>query len=424
MPRAGLLVIAPLRPGTEGPLLSTLNRLGNDVHRLSRSALGAEAGVDLPRTRTLHFGRLTLLDDPDRGAGRRRLLLATDYDGSWDDHVAELLECTQNPESIWGACDGYDGPATFPDFIRRHTVVPGAYYIAFRGRTLTEIRDAVRLRDDFQAALADPDRETRLRGLRTVLRVGGIVRAVWRTVRWPFATACRALATAVELLVLVGRHGVPPVRQAALRINATLDRIWWIRPFNRVFGNRHPAPPHPYTQAAPATPLPANPDGYPPEDAVLQNQLTLVTEVRPEAVPTLRAVLALIDLYGRRLSTPGSLVGIRTIHTVRWTLIDGERRLLMVSNYDGTWENYIDEFAEMILSGLDALWTSAPDYPQAGAQDVAALKQFLREHQAPASVFYSAYPSTSVLQLEHDLEWNAWFGQALRRRLRGETSGR
>ena len=34
--------------------------------------------------------------------------------------------------------------------------------------------------------------------------------------------------------------------------------------------------------------------------------------------------------------------------------LDGGKRLLLASNYDGTWENYIDEFAEMILSGLDA----------------------------------------------------------------------
>ena len=94
----------------------------------------------------------------------------------------------------------------------------------------------------------------------------------------------------------------------------------------------------------------------------------------------------------------------------------------MVRNYDGTWENYIDEFAEMILSGLDALWTPAPDYPLAGAQDVAALKQFLRRHQAPAYVFYSAYPESSVLILKDDLDFARWFGWTLRVLDGGQTS--
>jgi histidinol-phosphate/aromatic aminotransferase/cobyric acid decarboxylase-like protein len=168
-------------------------------------------------------------------------------------------------------------------------------------------------------------------------------------------------------------------------------------------------------------PNPAPPGG-PPEDAILQNQLTLLTDVRPEHLARLRAVLALIDLYGRRLSPPGSLVGISTIHSVRWTLLDEGRRLLMVSNYDGTWENYIDEFAEMILSGLDALWTSAPDNPRAGAQDVAALKQFLRRHQAPANVFYCAYPEASVLNLTDDLAFARWFGWIFRRLTAGRAA--
>ena len=69
-----------------------------------------------------------------------------------------------------------------------------------------------------------------------------------------------------------------------------------------------------------------------------------------------RAVMAAIDSYSKRLSPPGSLIGISTIHFVKWLLIDNGRRLMMVSDYDGSWESYIDEFAEMILSGLDAIW--------------------------------------------------------------------
>jgi hypothetical protein len=122
----------------------------------------------------------------------------------------------------------------------------------------------------------------------------------------------------------------------------------------------------------------------------------LVTAVRPDRLPQLEAVLEVIDLYARRLAEQGSLVGIRTIHTVRWALLDGGKRLLMASNYDGSWENYIDEFAELILSGLDAIWESSYGFPELGAQDVAAFKHFLRCHQAPANVFYSAYPRTTV----------------------------
>lgn len=223
-------------------------------------------------------------------------------------------------------------------------------------------------------------------------------------------TAWRVLGAAGEGIGLLIDHGPVNTLLAARRINATLNRINWIRWFNRLLDNRPPAPRTRFSEAAldqtAVRSLRPSPDeivpatdwqGVPAEDLVSQNQLTLVTRVRPERLGRLRATLAIIDLYARRLTPPGSLVGISTIHTVRWALIDEGRRLLMVSNYDNTWENYIDEFAEMILSGLDAIWENCHGWPESGAQDVAALKQFLRCHQAPAQVFYSGYPGATVL---------------------------
>ena len=115
-----------------------------------------------------------------------------------------------------------------------------------------------------------------------------------------------------------------------------------------------------------------------------------------------RAVMSAIDSYAKRLAPPGSLIGISTIHFVRWLVIDDGRRLMMVSDYDGSWENYIDEFAEMILSGLDAIWETALGYPPDGARDLPAFKRFLRSHQVPAEVFFSAYPSETVLNIVND----------------------
>ena len=56
------------------------------------------------------------------------------------------------------------------------------------------------------------------------------------------------------------------------------------------------------------------------EDVVTQNQLTLVTVVREGQVDRVRAVMAAIDSYAKRLAPPGSLIGISTIHFVRWLL--------------------------------------------------------------------------------------------------------
>jgi hypothetical protein len=140
------------------------------------------------------------------------------------------------------------------------------------------------------------------------------------------------------------------------------------------------------------------------EDVITQNQLTLVTVVVPGRTDRGRAVMAAIDSYAKRLSPPGSLVGISTIHFVRWLLIDDGRRLMMLSDYDNSWENYIDEFAEMILSGLDAIWGTAVGFPPDGARDLPAFKRFLRSHQVPSETFFSAYPDQTVLNIAAAIE--------------------
>jgi hypothetical protein len=124
--------------------------------------------------------------------------------------------------------------------------------------------------------------------------------------------------------------------------------------------------------------------------------------VRDGQVDRVRAVMAAINSYSRRLAPPGSLIGVSTIHFVRWLLLDEGRRLMMVSDYDGSWESYIDEFAELILSGLDAIWETSHGYPPDGARDVPALKRFLRSHQVPSDVFYSAYPEETILNIVND----------------------
>ncbi len=420
MPTNGLIVIAPVREGMEEALCEALNTFGNDIQGRGTNA-GSQARIGFTDSNSIHFARLVLMDDPDRGIGRKRLLFATDYDGEQEDHTKEVIGRTKRPEAIWGCCEGYEGVEHFAEFIRAHAIKPDTYYIAFRGEGVPHLRACNELNEFFQRWLANPEAKTVFRKLPGIIRAGRGLQKVIRILWMPFDVLFRAILAGAEVLTLMARLGARNVFQAAMQINATLDRVWWVHALNYVFNNRAGRAKSLYSQASPNPPPNPIPAGYPPEDAILQNQLSLVTEVKPESLARLRAVLALIDLYGRRLSSPGSLVGISTIHTVRWVILDGGKRMLMVSNYDGTWENYIDEFAEMILSGLDALWTTAPDFPLAGAHDVAALKQFLRGHQVPANVFYSAYPAASVLNLKDNLQFAFWFGTIIRRLSEGRT---
>ncbi len=403
MAPAGLTVLAPLRPGADVALRPVLRAIGDDIRGRRLAAVGAaRPHIDFPRSGRIHFARFALLPDPDRGEGRMRLLYSSNHDGDLASHLEELSALTSDLDAVWGSCEGYAGRASFPGFVRAHALQPHAFYIAFREGSVAQVRRGVDLRrrrqQDVDRAWPDVTGD-----LRTDDRGSAIAERVVMRLR----ALARASPVPLDVLRAAIRYGPSNVWSAGRAIVASLDRVPLLRFFNALTANRmtpmgspHSSVPLDQSGLVRTT---ATPGGEPPpsfrEDAVAQNQLTLLTPVDPRRVRRLQAVLAGIDTYARRLSPPGSLLGISTIHFVRWLLIDEGRRLLMLSDYDGSWESYIDEFAEMILSGLDAIWSSAPGYPPDGARDLPAFKWFLRSHQIPAELFYSAYPATTTLHI-------------------------
>jgi hypothetical protein len=410
-----LTVLAAIRPGEEEPLRDVLRPIGDDVKgkRLARGAVR----IEFRDSRRIHFARFAILDDPDRGRDRRRLLYSANYDGDLDSHLAELIAITSDMDAIWGRVEGYTGTAAFAAFIQAHAQEPEAFYIAFRDETVERLHDAIACRRRAQT-LIDEASSGPLATLEARLSSGAPSWARRRTLQVePVERLLRALPIVADLFRAFVRCGVGNVVRGARRIIGSLDRYPLFRWLNRLTGNRMPPRQSSYssvsldncTVAAPLVPgdeVPSGPDHQIPptfrEDVIAQNQLTLVTVVVPGQVDRVRAVMAAIDGYSKRLSPPGSLIGISTIHFVKWLVIDNGRRLMMVSDYDGSWESYIDEFAEMILSGLDAIWETSHGYPPDGARDLPAFKRFLRSHQVPAEIFFSAYPDATVLNVVND----------------------
>ena len=357
-----LTVLAPIQPASEANLRRILRAIGDDIN-CTRCSEDARPHIAFTRSRAIHFARFAILNDPDRGSGRTRLLFASVYDGPLDTHLDELVSITSDMDAIWGACEGYTGIAEFPFFIRAHAHETGAYYIAFRDETVESITNAIAARRQRHAR---QDGAGLLHGAETVRSSPTIAGQIFQTLQ----KVIRAAPIVTDLIRALARHGFGSVAYGTKRITASLDRYFVFRLFNRITGNRIPPRKSPFScvaldQRAPFAPLapgdeiPAEWTAIAPafrEDAVAQNQLTLVTVVDPAFVHRVGAVMASIDSYSRRLAPPGSLIGISSIHFARWLPIDSGRRLLFISDYDGSWESYIDEFAEMILSGLDAIW--------------------------------------------------------------------
>jgi hypothetical protein len=432
MPTNGLIVFTPIKPGHEHRLRELLNPIGNDIN--GRRMATPRPHIDFTRSKTVHFARMAICDDLDRGLDCKRLLLATDYDGDLATHINDLWHITTDPEAIWRCCEGFESEASFIRFIHERSVKPQVYYMAFPGWTTKQIKEGELLRKRLEAWLHTPEARALAGAVgpfnaSTVwARLAQAAEGALEKAGQAAGTAATITTTGLDALGIMARLGPLHAINAARQINASIERVPWIRLFNTLTWNKMPAPRHRYSTApldtlADCEPAEAGDEvvshsawsGVPSEDLVSQNQLTLISVIRPGNAGRLQAVLAMIDLYARRLSPPGQLVGISTIHTVRWAIIDNDRRFLMLSNYDGTWESYIDEFAELIPSGLNALWDTSLGFPDAGSQDIAALKHFLRCHQVPANVFYCAYPTATVQNIVE----NDRVGKALRRRLGG-----
>ena len=145
------------------------------------------------------------------------------------------------------------------------------------------------------------------------------------------------------------------------------------------------------------------------EDHIVQNHMASLCYVKPGWFrrTTLKLVLYLTDLVAR-VSTHGKLSGLDSLHFAHWALIDEGRRLLFLTNYDGSWENYLDDFIDKAALGLTGIWSNTLNFPRThflvlgGARDEKRFKAIARKTQAYTNVWYSAYPDLTVRGIDNN----------------------
>jgi hypothetical protein len=152
-----------------------------------------------------------------------------------------------------------------------------------------------------------------------------------------------------------------------------------------------------------------------------QNHLASLTQVKPGAVRRwlLSTSLGLINLLARLWFNRGDLGGIPTIMSARWVMIDGGRRLLFLDNYGGAWESYLNQFIDLsAVIGLNSIWTNTFikagaekktfGFPETqfllwkGAQAEKPFKAYVRQSQVETIVWYSAYPTLSITNINNN----------------------
>ena len=101
------------------------------------------------------------------------------------------------------------------------------------------------------------------------------------------------------------------------------------------------------------------------------------------------------------------LLGLKLIHFARWVIIrrdqwppgtDGRQRLrhdymLFCSNFNGTWDQYIDAFSDGLPSGLDLFWYASVKYPH--SIPITPFKDYIVHNQFDTDYYYNATPGAA-----------------------------
>ncbi len=135
--------------------------------------------------------------------------------------------------------------------------------------------------------------------------------------------------------------------------------------------------------------------------------MNAITPMKPWKTPILKLAFFLLGVIK---PAQKKLKDLSFIHFARWVVIgrdqfprlsDKQPReelrydyLLFFSNFNGTWNQYIDAFSAVLSQGLDMIWRWSEKYP--GARPVTAFKRYISLVQFDTDYYYNAYPRAAT----------------------------
>ena len=133
--------------------------------------------------------------------------------------------------------------------------------------------------------------------------------------------------------------------------------------------------------------------------------MNLITPIRWFLVPWNKLVFWATGTPALRSKLNG-LITLSMIHYARWVILRAEDfphlhhsqpkekleygYMFFFSNFNGTWEQYVDSFSAAIPSGLDMLWSKNVGWPTAVPEQ--PFHRYVLHNQVTTDYYYSAYP--------------------------------
>ena len=391
-----LTFMTKVKPDRVSDLKELLDGMAPDVEH--------NAVIPFPDLKLLHFASLVLNDDPTYGA---YFAFENNFDGSLDPYLESLYaHAAAGLHSLYSCCHDYPAAtagdkAAMLSYLRAHVVHPSAYHIGNVGRSVERTHQEDFLRDSLEDFLDD------------VVRQGNVASPT--SIRQRIQTFARsqpmlAWAASVPPRQTALEHFLPRLKIVITAVIALLllpllipVAIIWVVMLR--WTETHEPPPADLDVKGHVRELVEREDFV----RIVQNHMASITTVKPGVFRrvTLRVVLWLVNLFART-ADKGKLSGIPSIHFAHWSLIDKGRRLFFVSNFDGSWENYLDDFIDKASPGLTAVWSNTVGFPRTnwlvkdGARDGSRFKANARDKQTYTNVWYSAYKQLTVQTIDNN----------------------
>ena len=131
--------------------------------------------------------------------------------------------------------------------------------------------------------------------------------------------------------------------------------------------------------------------------------MNAITPMKPWKTPLLRLFFFILGAV-KPLQT--DLKNLSFIHFARWVIVSRHRfpqlspqqpreelrydYLIFFSNFNGTWNQYIDAFSAALAQGLNAIWRWSEKFP--GSVPVTPFKAYIGQLQFDTDYYYNAYP--------------------------------
>lgn len=391
----GLTLLFDIREDKMQDLVGLLNTLSENIEENEL--------MPYSKMKAIHFSRWVILDattDVDGNPIPAHLLFESDYDGPEADHVKEMLDVAlPGFIKIFRTCKRFTEKESVTreevlSFIKAHDAPKTGLFIGAWGRSVEQIKQEKTLYIAIENYL-DENREALI--TKSPVEIRDKVRDfIWSRPEFVWAKVPPGKRS---LQQNVSYYGYLAYLICCLIVLLPFLLVMVITAMIMLRLRELKEPPTDHHLDKSKVSLLQKHEKF-----NLQNQFSAVGNIKPGTfrLRFLNKTLWMINRVSRYVFNKGQLATIPSIHFARWVFLDNQKRLIFISNYDGTSDQYLTDFVNKQPAPMSAIFCHMMDFPKTkwlvleGARDMKGFVAWARKKQIPSQVWYSAYKDITV----------------------------